>query len=276
MPAVSSPARPALILARAVAARACRSAFVEGLTAAEQAAHDARSDAALLARVSAAVEALVRDTWAGDPAVALGAARATWELLPDFGLIGPGWVDDPRRRFARAGTPFGRAERAPDGDALVPVKMASGLASPPSGSGEATPVFVTGSPVLTMRAEGAIARDELVVLTGEGTVAAASSLLPHPATVGACIALAADAANVLVAEELARQACGDHKRVVWRMVTAAEHARVAQAMGEYGGPPPAWFYAWCDDLRATGYAVDGMTGDVITLVCPLPPGGFPT
>jgi hypothetical protein len=234
---VSLPARPALIYARAVAQRAVRGAYVETLEEDERAAHDACADAELMARVGRAVEDLVADRWSGAPPVAAAAAAATWEMFTTVGLLGPEWLDDPARRFeearAETGRAIGVALAAPDDNGLVTVQFGTPVETLRGTAGIVRPI----GPARGMQfgAESAIAAGDLVALgTRDSLVRRAGPprRLPHPPTVAACVAVGADAANVLRAEALAREvavrlAPERPRDVVWRFGVDVQHLRRA-------------------------------------------------
>jgi hypothetical protein len=170
-----------------------------------------------------------------------------WNALAAAGVIPMDAVDDPRRGFADDVT---ATERLPDrrsdltGDVYYRARGRSGR--------EETRRFPW--------------RDFVEGRPGEATPeerARRPILLPHPATVADCVALAADWPGVLAAEEMARQHAHHrgwtHARVVWRVEPAGTPwAALAPSRGRVA-----------EGILALGYAlVDRATDGALVLVAP--------
>lgn len=189
--------------------------------------------------------------------------REAWEVLLTRGLVS----EDPRRGFAgRERAPIGVAIRAPDDDGAIPVQLSSGFTTDAAGSRQ--PVMTMSAGTLVLRAGAPIRKGEPVAYNVAGEVEPLRAVLEHPATVAEAVALASDWAGVVTAEAIAREACGPSKDVVWRVVAADEHERLARRMCEYGGVPPASTVRWTGAVLALGYAVADFDRARIVLAAP--------
>lgn len=193
--------------------------------------------------------------------------KDAWELLATREIIPMGWLDDPRRRFADPVVDdlriLSNEDAFMDGVTfVVEARHASGARTSENWN-------YRRDEAREFRANPNAYVEAMLARLGERVKAAAvRRLIPHPATLAACVAFAADVPNVLAAEQIAREITR-HDRVVWCVEPAAVIAptRVSTARGVVGELAPPG-HLTCPDLAALGYTLQLAPGDVATLVCP--------